>query len=789
MITAPFLRLELWSTARLESGVRLATWELGQIVAANVSYSVDGVESLVFSVPVDVPATALVDPTARQVVRVCSTDPTELEEWRVAETELNGFDSVLTIRCDSLLIDLARVVYITASGSGQPTAEFSAFGIDADGIWDGPITDALTDAGITWFAKGVVVPTATFDLDLAWATPLEFLQAVKTRVNAEIRLRNDLTASVYYVDILDAGGVGATAPVVYARTTRNLIGTERRIDFGSGGTRVIPRAKDDGTSQTIGYAYWQVTDVPDATHVVIQDPRGSGFPAPLANGAGTGWYVAPLALTYVSEEVLDTAIVAPGETSLEVADSSGFTVGDLVDFRLVDAADGLRPYYLTDSAAPPVFDVVLDRPALSGVVNYAPNPFVREYTGTAIVPTINNWLMSPDTTTDIIVGNIPVATGFGWGNQLQPGDVLYRASDDALIGTVTAITGSTPGAPELQLTANALITDTDITYYAIRAIPTGASVTDLATPSTVRTFLCRQVASIVPGITANAWEISFPLGSVQLQYNTPVFDRSLIDPDTQYTFWCWLTGGVPAGVIVDAHLRDASDNSIIGSVIQQSNIGPPFAPQPSLVRIAFTPGDISTRTQGVFISFRITAADLVGQPITIGPWGVQPVQWEVQDVEQPRACDLWHEGTVWLQSRKVPTSYRIQYADLAATDGAPLGETPLAIGGRIMLDDREIGITSEQRIVALQRNLLAPGDVDLTLGSQDTTLAEYLANTMGENVSQVALDLSTGLVGEAARIRVQGIRIATTAGNTTVDAVAPASVGRALKDAFKNNVL
>jgi hypothetical protein len=742
MITAPFLRLELWSGLRLQGGQRIGVWNVGQIAAAQVSYALQGAESLVVVVPMMASATQMVNPDARQVVRICSTDPTEIEEWRIAETQVDSDSGLMTIRCDALLLELARTVYMATDSTGQPQPEFSAIEVDADGIWDGPITDALTDSGLTMFSKGVVEPTGTFNIDLDWATPLEFLRAVQERTGAELQVRNDLALSTYPVDILDRGGIGRAAPTVIARTTRNLLTNERRIEYGEGGTRVIPRGSNDNTSQGIGYAYWEVVDVPSATSVVIRDPRGAGFPPPLANGAGTGWYMAPIAPTYAGEEVLDTTVLGVDETDVEVADSSGFTVGDRVDFRLVDAVDGQRVWWLTDEAAPPVFDAILDRPQNSGVVNYAPNPFVRDYTGT--VEPLGAGTITSDTASAVVTFGSGVVT-----QGVSIGDVLVRDSDNAVVGPPVL---SIDSATQVTLSGLAAITDTAFAYRVRKPAPVGTGTT-----AGTQMFLSSQVDSDVPGVLAKAWRIVS--GSNPPTLRLPVLPLS-VSADTPWNVWAWVNcENITAASTVVVRLTDAATNGTIDTVtLDDTNDG-------QLIRVLFQSPNITSATSGVRISVQLGT---LNDTVSIGPWGAQPAGWAITDVEQPRACDLWHEGTLWLQNRKTPTSYRIELADLAAIDGTRFPDDVLALGGDVVVDDREIGVVSTQRLVAFTRNLLTPGDAQVTLGSRDKTLVEYLADQSTLSVSDIALSLSKGLLASATRIVQAPTFEATTDGVTTI---------------------
>jgi len=766
VITSPFLRLELWSDLRLSPttpGTRLGAWNLGQIAAAQVSYALEGVESLLVAVPLSVGTTQMVDSAARQVIRICGTDPTEIEEWRIAETEVDSDSGLMVIRCDPLLLELARTVYMATDGTGQPQPEFSAIEIDAEGIWDGPITDALTAVGLTQFAKGTIEPTATFDIDLSWATPLEFLRAVQARTGAEIQVRNDPTLDPFYrVDILDRGGIGRLPPPVIARTTRNLLSNERRIEYAEGGNRVIPRGQDDSTSRGIGYAYWEVINIPSSNVMDIRDPRGAGFPSPFLGNSATELFVCKVSPTYISEEVLASFSGNPGETQLLVNDTSAFTVGDLVEFRLVDAVDGQRVFWQRDEyPLVSVFDAILDRPTASGVVNYAPNPFVRDYTGE--VEPLGFGFISSDTTS----ATVTFASGVAMQG-VSVGDVLVRDSDNAVVGPPVL---SVDSVTQVTLDGLAFITGTNYEYRVRKAAPFGA-VTTAAT----QMFVSSQVDSDVPGVMAKSWRIVS--GSNPPTLRLPILPLS-VSADTPWNVWVWVNcESIAAASSIGVNLIDAATNTAIQSItLDDTNSG-------QLIRVLFQSPNITAATSGVRVQINLGT---LNNTLAIGPWGAQPAGWAITDVEQPRACDLWHEGTLWLQNRKTPTSYKIGLADLAALDGTRFPDDVLTLGGSIVVDDRELGIVSTQRVVAFTRNLLTPGDVQVTLGSRDRTLAEYLAAQTGLNVADAAVQISKGLLSEAGRIASAPTFTATTAGVTPQDASAPESVGLALRTSFKGS--
>jgi hypothetical protein len=230
-------------------------------------------------------------------------------------------------------------------------------------------------------------------------------------------------------------------------------------------------------------------------------------------------------------------------------------------------------------------------------------------------------------------------------------------------------------------------------------------------------------------------------------------------------------------------LRDATTNAIVSGQVSLTE-----AQEGQLVRVMLgVNSNLRASTpRRVRIEVDTSLAGAATWDLRLGPWGAQPAGWAITDIEAPRANDLWHEGTLWLANQGVPESYNVSLADLAAIDGSRFPFERLTLGGRIDIDDRQIGVRSVQRLVSVTRDLLRPGNVQLVLGRRERGLAEFLAAGTRTSVSDVALRLSRGLLNQASALAGGTVADATATDITTEDAGTVSLIGNSLRQAFRS---
>jgi hypothetical protein len=957
---ATFTGLEVWTDLACNGGTRTGRLPLGTLLSCVATWTTDNRDTLTFAIPFAAPDAGEV--SRGRVVRVCTDDVAVFDEWRVLDIADDAQARVRSVKCDSVLQDLARAVYTAYDGTGQPTHEFSAIGVDVEGIIDGPVTDALADAGISYIAKGTVTPTGTFDVDGEYYTARSLLGQAVSAVGAEVRARRNGTTN-YLLDV--DTDIGSTADMVYARTARNLLATQRQRQGSLGGTRVVPRGADDSTCRGVGYAYWEVTGK-SGNVLTLRDPRGAGFPSPLPfQGMAVGWYAVQRTDASVVSAISASVDAGSGEADITVADGSLFTVGDFVELMELAADDVVlvasnsaagasvtRPAstqigdlvvvwaYRSNSNTPPtapgtfatvltggantnsalvlsqvaasngaatitatnatqmvvhvyrgargigaaqqstgssatlsypgltlqqanqswvaafaghrtasnveqppgsltfredigtgpeaasfdsnapaaswstttvgvnansgwrtatveilpawlprrlwaldnpaaqaaqagVHDRILDRPTLSGVVNYADDPFVRDFTGEARFPFVlgNGGQITASTASPVVTGS-----GTWFDRVVQVGDRLYTTAGPTLLGTVLTVDSAT----QVTLAANSLANATSADWTLGKPAPLGAASNGIAGGS----MFTEQVDSNVLGVASKAWRVYDPpssVGTADIGYRLPPMFAP-VSLRTPFTYWAWVDIVELTGTLtLDCRLRQADTNAQIGAAVTLTT-----AEAGKQVRVLFQSPDLESFSAGVYIEVVVNfGSSSDTYDIRLGPQGAQPAGWATTDTENPRACDLWHEGTLWLATQSVPERYDLELADLATIDGARFPFEALTLGGRITIDDRDLGIRSVQRIVSLTRDYVRPGQVQLTLGRREKGLAEYLASASTATISDIALQLSRGLVAQGEAVAASPIITATPDGQTTDDGAATVSIGLNIRQAFR----
>lgn len=322
-------RVEVWTDVACNGGERVGVFFLGAIAQCVATWALDGQEGLTLAVPRNHAYAGTL--TRGRVVRVQDADPSEFSEWRVTDLEDESGSLYLTVRCDAIALDLARAVYMAIDGVGAPTSEYAVVRATLTDIVDGLVRDALDAAGLTYIVTGTIEPTTEIELSGEWGSARSILLDAIGKAGGELRVRRNGTTD-YQIDILNSVGAGADTPTV--RTARNLLSTKRKRSGSLGGTRIVPRGRDDATHRGIGYAYWEVTDVDTgADTLTIRDPRGAGYPSPLPfTDMAAGYWVSRWASVPDPRLVL-SSVDGPndGTAVLTIDRADGYAIGDLVE--------------------------------------------------------------------------------------------------------------------------------------------------------------------------------------------------------------------------------------------------------------------------------------------------------------------------------------------------------------------------------------------------------------------------------------------------------------------------
>lgn len=741
-----FRRVELWTDVECNAGTRLVSFERYHLAQCTASFSLTGDEKLVVAVPRNHPNVG--ELRVGRVLRVDCTDT--FDEWRIAELHDAGGEgaTVSVATANPIALDLARALYTAYDAEGAPSHRVTLADTTLTDLVDGPVRDALDAAGLDWIVTGTIEPTATFDLDVDDAGALSLLAEARAegRAPGDLRvIRNGTTD--YEIHCLDE--YGSDAPVAHVRTARALVSTQRTFKGSDLITRAGARGREDGTHRGLAFAYWEVTARDTgADWLELSDPRGGGNPSPIRfDDQLNGYYVGRVSPTFTAALISDTVA---SSSRVYVPDASLFTVGDWVQLFQGNTSGSPRLAWLDYPAAQTAYagvtHKIVDRPALSGAVNLAPNPYVTAFDGTIRMNcTLGNGGQATwSTSSDIVTGS-----GTSFTSGVSVGDRIYRASDNTLVGTVESVDSTT----QLTLTANAAITDAAaVDFDIVKDAPTGAVAA--ATGSLNPYLLTEQVTSSVDLTpAASAWRIRRTFGSGSAYTPGLYFTPVAVDTARAWRVWVWVevtTMPVGASCTVDLFRADtfAAIAGVDAVTLDDTDAG-------TTVVVEFVAPDISAATAGVVIGLSfVNTFD-----VTVGPWGCAPAAWERFDTATPHACDLWHSVNDFLASSALPVAYRVTLADLEALDGDRFAADALTLGGTIQITDTDLNVTTTQRIVELTRDYLRPLATQLQLGERGTTLAEQLAAANRTTIVERPVDLA----GVATAL----IEAGTIAGDTT----------------------
>ena len=573
-----------------------------------------------------------------------------------------------------------------------------------------------------------------------------------------------------YTLVTGSGANNVALAVFYRRQTVNGTTNVTSTNAGNMISVVYRGARDaaqavqsGGNSDEIAVSSWSQTGLANSANGLVIVGHQTATDIGTLAFSGTGY--TPIAVTNV----------APGIAAYDAGDGLSGDSGDLAE--LVDASGAwrtanievranldIRPLWgLTSpallAAQAGIYDRVLDRPTLSGSVPFVPNPYLRDQTGTTTF-TVVNGAATASTSSPTVTFTTSIVD-----RSLQAGDVLRRASDNAILGTVASA-----GNLTATLTANSLLTISGVTCSVTRAVPSGFTASGQFTSSFVP-------QGLFPDVPLGFGFQFYSGNATGLNYlYTPVIPVP-IDTETPYRLWWWVSLDDVAGTgVARFQIVDASNlATLVGVEVSLDD-----DLEGSLVRVLFESPTLLDHPNGVRIRMQCSA----NERVTVGPYGAAPASWTPADVEVPRACDLWHEGTLWLRTQSIPEGYDLDLVDLHSVDATAYPWERLVLGGELVVDDVDLGVQSTQRVVALTRDYLAPGSGQVTLGRRERGLAEYLAAQQNVSVADIALRLSRGLVRQVEILRAAPSVVATSTAITTIDPTPIAVTAGAIQSAF-----
>lgn len=337
---AIFKRLELWNDLAAAGGSRLAF--VPDPAGITTTRDINGDDSLQVTLPCNSAVVSSV--LTRRVLRAVRRDGAGVEtfdEWRVADrTRSSGEDSAtFRFTARSPRFDLLRGDVAKLLPTGETTHVFSTVAMTATQIIDTFALPALTAAGVTWFARGTVDPTAPLDLSFEYFTPLALLEALRDATGCELEIVRNGTTN-YLIKLVTQIGAGATRPVF--RLRRNLMRDQIFEHVQDQVTRCIPRGgRLPGLQEyhTIARVTLVVTNAAPGSGIIsltVADPAGSISPVGFTDEFNA-WYVFrqktgatfPIMLTIGNVLVIQSdANIAAGEyIELRVSDGQTQRVG------------------------------------------------------------------------------------------------------------------------------------------------------------------------------------------------------------------------------------------------------------------------------------------------------------------------------------------------------------------------------------------------------------------------------------------------------------------------------
>lgn len=379
------LRAEIWDQLECAGGSRLAVF--GALTRCEQSDALDGNSSVVIEFAADDGAAAFV--ATRRILRLVF-DAGGDSEWRIQKPErLFGSEGATRrVTAVSILFDLADATVIReTSPTGVVRFDVGLFQVTLSEVIDTYVLAQLPSA-YAYFARGTVDPTGLYDVTWNKATPLALLQQLAqaavdgtTRLPAELRVRRNGSTG-YFIDILTE--IGASDPVPDLRSRKNIQTHQLVEDAAEQATVIVAFGGDDGSgaSSTLARCAWRL-DNGAATVFEITDPEGGPSPM-LEDDQLNGMWVAPVGGGPLVQ-ILDSAAGSPATVTL--ASSTGITDGDVVELRADGGGTLVTELSAPAAAAAPPTGYgrkvgTLERPDVVGLHNWAPNPFLRTWTGT-----------------------------------------------------------------------------------------------------------------------------------------------------------------------------------------------------------------------------------------------------------------------------------------------------------------------------------------------------------------------------------------------------------------------
>lgn len=359
---AALARLEIWTALECAGGERLAFAAADDVLRASDTRELNGRESITVTTRHTPELWGAI--RERRALRVVY-ETGAVDEWVITNLEqhrTSDGSATIQLRGGSPLHELTDADLVQRrEADGRITLDFDLYGLTpAEHI------DVIRASLPEWVFPGEIESTDRVDVSYSALSPLAALRAVAEAAGCELEFTR-AGADGYLVHIREERGGGREPARL--RYAKNLSSTRRSTNTDPLATRVYPTgASEDGFISTIGPAAWEVVGVAGGR---IQLAGG-----PIAwDDQLDGLYAESLASRTRAE------IIATHEATqqLEIGDTTGFQVGDLVAIR-ADAA-GTELTHLDRPGAETLKVRRIERSDIPAINNLAPTPFLDEWDG------------------------------------------------------------------------------------------------------------------------------------------------------------------------------------------------------------------------------------------------------------------------------------------------------------------------------------------------------------------------------------------------------------------------
>lgn len=174
------------------------------------------------------------------------------------------------------------------------------------------------------------------------------------------------------------------------------------------------------------------------------------------------------------------------------------------------------------------------------------------------------------------------------------------------------------------------------------------------------------------------------------------------------------------------------------------------------VKLSVTNVDLSAASAGVAVLVEWYGNNdpngNTGSVVYIDSVGLGEASVPIDDVLYSGAIPMWQRANTLLGTISTPVAgYTVTLADLERMDTTSWGDEPLVLGGTVEIADTDLSVTTSQRVVELEQDLLNPLAAVVVLQTPDLLLTQVVAGSTGG--STISGSTSTPIITAPALLR------------------------------------